>query len=601
MNGNDRVSPRFIVMLVALLGSVLFFSGPTFSSGNGKNTLGKDTSPQIPYLGSLQKAKVVSNLGRLPLRFIENKGQKDQRVKYYAEANGSAIFFTDEGPVIALSRTSKKASQPLPKFDKYTLGKPGSETGEKVGISSQPVVIRLTPVGMVTGAKLDALETQRGKSNYFVGKDPMRWRTNISTYGAVLYRNAYPGIDLKFYGVGRQLEYDIIMRPGSNINQVTFNCNGIKGLSVNEGGDLVMELADGGALVQKKPLVYQEISGRRVAREGEFKIRQKRGSFAYGFEVAAYDRHFPLVVDPVLEFSTYLGGKSFDFGYAIAADSTGVYVTGYTFSGDFPTKPSTPGSNSSSPTVFVSKFDSDGGLLYSTFLGGGNEVGYGIAVQGGCAYVTGAANTLDFPHFREIGKLGGNDIFVTKLDESGALSYSTLIGGSGLDAAYRIAVDASDCAWVTGITYSSDFPTELAAQSKYAGEGDAFVVKLNSYGTGLLYSTYLGGRGHDAGNGISLYEGCAYIAGSTNSSKLNTSNAYQTRLMGGFDAFVAKFGPGSTPSMEFFTYLGGSKDDWGEDIAVNGGGVHVTGYTLSTDFPVMNPFQAKIGSRKYPT
>ena len=201
----------------------------------------------------------------------------------------------------------------------------------------QATMLRLTLLGMSPEARMVPEEPQEGKVNYFSGNDPTKWRTDLPTYGAVAYRDAYPGIDLKFYGNGRELEYDIIARPGADYRRVKFRYTGIKALQVTPEGDLSLTLPDGGVLVQKKPVVYQEIAGQRLAREGNFKVCGQGAQAVFGFEVAAYDRQHPLIIDPVLSYSTYLGGSGFDGGYGVALDPAGnIYVAGQTNSMDFP-------------------------------------------------------------------------------------------------------------------------------------------------------------------------------------------------------------------------------------------------------------------------
>src|SRR2546425_5612407 len=284
--------------------------------------------------------------------------------------------------------------------------------------------------------RLAGLRELPGKANYFIGNDPTKWRTNVSTYAKVRYDDLYPGIDLVYYGNQRQLEYDFVVRPGANPSRIVLGVRGADRLEVDAQGDLVLHTAVG-PIRERKPVIYQEIDGDRKEIPGAYVLT---GRHQVGFRVAAYDASQPLVIDPVLVYSTYLGGSGLDQGFGIAVDASGnAYVTGLTASTDFPT-------------------------------------------------TTGAFRTTSG---------GSQDVFVTKLNPAGsALVYSTYIGGSGDDGGFGISVDALGNAYVTGFTTSTNFPTTPGAfQTSFSGWSRGFVTKLNPTGTGLGYSSYLGGRG----------------------------------------------------------------------------------------------------------
>jgi hypothetical protein len=457
---------------------------------------------------------------------------------------------------------------------------------------------------MRRGATLSGADPQEARFNYFLGNDPRKWRTNLPTYGGVLYRDAYPGIDLKFYGTGRQLEYDLIVQPGADFRQVKFQYEGVRSLQVNPEGDLVLELPDGGQLVQKKPVVYQEIAGRRLAREGRFQVARAQGKWRYGFQVAAYDKSRPLIIDPVLLYSTYLGGSKTDTAWGIAVDRQGcAYVTGDTSSTDFPTKdpyyPANPGGQS----VFVSKFNAAGnGLYYSTYLGGSaSDHGYGIGVDGeGNAYVSGSTQSSDFPTKNAFQTYygGSTDCFVAKFGPDGTLAFSTFLGGSSAEEAGTggIVVDGAGNVYVTGLTGSGNFPITNAYQAQLKGWADAFVTKVAPTGA-LLYSTYLGGSSEDRGYGIALdAAGRFYVAGSTSSTDFPVVNPFQGSKQGiTNNGFVAKF-QSDGQALVYSTYLGGTNGNWAGSVGVDAvGNIYVTGWTESTDFPVKNAFQATYG------
>ncbi len=591
------------------------------------------------------KAQIQETYGKLPLYFIRNDGQVDEKVKFYEKGSGHATYFTKEGVYITLGRgeklddrskkledKSKKSDdrsekledtfpvimkdeapkQSLPKIPSPLAGE-GEGGGDKGDMTSQ--LIKLTFLNANPNPEIIAADQQEGKVNYFIGKDPEKWRTNIPTYRAVVYKEVYPGIDIKFYGNNRQMEYDIIVKPGADPSKVQLAYDGIEGLSVAENGDLEIILnsftpvhfpplvkggqggfegeGDRNMIIQKKPIIYQEIDGKRIVVEGRFKILENH----YTFELASYDKAHPLVIDPVLVYSTYLGGSSWDGGYGIAVDVSGnAYVMGRTYSTDFPV---TPGAYDITPNggwdVFVAKLDGGGSsIVYATYLGGStHDGGNSIAVDGsGNAYVTGETQSMDFPatpgtHDTTLNGL--DDVFVAKLDGSGSsLLYSTYLGGGSDDDGQGIAVDVSGNAYVTGYTNSSNFPTTPEAYDTTQNGADMFVVKLDSSGASLFYSTYVGGSGADISHGIAVDGlGNAYVTGLTLSTDFpSTPGAYDTTQNGSYDAFVAKL-DGSGSSLLYSTYLGGSYDDRGGfGIAVDGlGNVYVTGWTMSTDFP----------------
>jgi hypothetical protein len=581
---------RCFGVLVALVGTTWLLGGPAYGA-----------------VGEHSNVQLQKDYGKLPLHFIPNQGQTDERVKYYAQGGGYSFFFTRDGVVLSLEGERGRLNRGRqPGKDRFSHQSTPPRPGPRA-------VVQLNPMGMSPGVEPVAADPQGGKVNYFIGKDPKNWRANLPTYGAVVYREAYPGIDMKFYGNGRQLEYDLVVRPGADPARVKFQYRGIEGLAVTREGDLAIKLPGGECLTEKKPVVYQEITGQKVAREGKFKILDER-QFTYGFEMAAYDPHHPLIIDPTLVYSTYLGGSFYDEGYGIAADSQGrAYVTGYTYSiYATPTYPKLfPGllaqevPTYASSMVFVTRISPDGTSLdYATFLGGGTATGfnddsYGNAIvvftdnNGTYAYVAGGTISANFPttaNAFQPGFGGGTwDAFICKLDDNGTLIYSTFLGGNDLDIARGIATDESGNAYVTGKTFSTNFPkTNL---SKNVGGGDAFVAKVSADLQTLQYSTYLGGSGDDAGNGIAVDgSGNAYVAGETDSRNFPTT--FLPGRSGGKDAFVTKFDLNGT--RQYSVRLGGSKYDAAEAVAVDGSGhAYVTGYTYSgTGFPTTNALQA---------
>jgi hypothetical protein len=503
--------------------------------------------------------------GQLPLSFEANQGQSAPQVSFLAHGPSSTLFLTGGGGAV------------------LALGPGGSGPGDVLDLQ----LLGANPSPAAAGQGL-----LPGVSNYLLGSDPGGWHTGIPNYAAVAYRGVYAGIDLLYHGNGRQLEYDFRVAAGADPGQVRLGFAGAEGLSLDGPGDLVLQTA-AGAVVEQAPVLYQEGGGgTRQAVSGGYVLE---GDGTVGFRVGAYDRSRPLVIDPTLVYSTYLGGSGDDAALGIAVDGSGnAYVTGTTFSRDFPTTAGAFQTAGGFEDAFVAKLDAAGSaLVYSTYLGGrGQALGYGIAVDGsGNAYVTGFTNG-DFPTTAgafQTAPGGVPDAFVAKLDAAGtALLYSTYLGGSGADQGYGIAVDGSGNAYVTGFTNSSNFPTTAGAlQTSLPGITNAFVAKLDAAGTALLYSTYLGGSNLDAALGIAVDgSGNAYVTGSTRSTDFpTTAGAFQTSLPGRENAFVAKLDAAGT-ALVYSTYLGGSSFDAARGIAVDGSGnAYVTGSTFSRDFP----------------
>jgi hypothetical protein len=478
-------------------------------------------------------------------------------------------------------------------------------------------ILRLRLVGANPSPQVRGLEELPGKSNYFIGDDPSKWRTNVPNYAKVEYREVYPGVNLVYYGNQRQLEHDFVVAPGADPNAIRFAIEGADKLELDAAGDLVLHVA-GGKVCLRKPVVYQEVAGTRREIAADYvlrssipqsEIRNPKSAIGdpqsqeVGFQVAAYDRSLPLVIDPVLAYSTYLGGSMNDYGYGIAVDSAGnAYVTGPASSTDFPTaSPLQP--TGGYDDAFVAKLNAAGSaLVYSTYLGGSSgDSGTGVAVDSaGNAYVTGYTYSTNFPTASPLQPAngGGFDAFVTKLNAAGsALVYSTYLGGSDRDDGYSIAVDSAANAYVTGETWSTNFPTASPLQAAKAGQYDAFVAKLNAAGSALVYSTYLGGSdGGSAGNGIAVDPaGNAYVTGNVSSQYFPTASPLQAASGGTQDAFVAKLNTAGS-ALVYSTYLGGSEGDYGHGIAVDSAGnAYVTGETSSTNFPTVSPLQAAFG------
>jgi hypothetical protein len=529
---------------------------------------------------STTESSILEAYGQLPLLFIENQGQVDEAVRYYVKASGQTVYFTEENIVFDLIR-----------FD----GAEADDTAERL-------VFNLDFLGANSQLAIEGRDKDGAVVNYFIGNDPENWYADVPTYRELVYRGIYPNIDLRLYGDGGMLRYDFVVNPGATPEAIALAYDGIDSLAIIDG-ELVIGTALGD-IVQSQPYIYQQIGDEVVEVEGGFRLGSDN---TYGFYVAAYNNHYPLIIDPVLlEYSTYLGGESDDGGMSIAVGpGETAYVTGETSSSS-PGFPTTPGANQTANAgnkdVFVTKLAPAGNsLVYSTYLGGGgNDYGEGIALDsGGNAYVTGYTGG-NFPittgAFQTSFQGGTYDAFVTKLSPDGSsLVYSTYLGGENNDEGYGIALDSGGNAYVTGYTSSNSspgFPTTPGTyQTDNAGNSDAFVTKLASAGNALVYSTYLGGEGYDSGWDIAVDSGGnAYVTGHTSSSSPGfptTLGAYQTASAGDYDAFVTKLAPTGN-SLVYSTYLGGEDMDYGFGIAVDSGGrAYVTGgtYSSSPGFP----------------
>ena len=473
---------------------------------------------------SKAQARILASYGQLPLAFEANHGQTDAHVKFLSHTGGYTLFLTGDEAVLALN--GKKASTDKAKIARVAHTLPSSVAAPKAGGVLQMKLRHANPAAKVTGVNELA-----GTSNYFIGNDPAKWRTDVPTYAKVKYEGIYSGIDLVYYGNQRQLEYDFIVSPGANPHRIQFDVRGAKRIRQNENGELVFEVGKD-EIRWHKPLVYQERNGTRQKIAARYALKDEN---RVGFVVAKYDSGRPLYIDPLI-YSTYLGGSGWDVGYGIAVDSSGnAYVTGYTASTDFPVTPGAfqttcnGGSDcGANEDAFVTKFNPSGSaLVYSTYLGGsGSERGYGIAVDSsGNAYVTGYTTSTDFPVTPSAFQTTGGGAFVTKFNPSGALVYSTYLGSIG-DGGYGVAVDSSGDAYVTGVTASTNFPTTPGAfQTTFSGVSDAFVTKVNPSGSALAYSTYLGGSGQDGGFGIAVdISGNAYVTGGTSSTDFPMMN-----------------------------------------------------------------------------
>ena len=529
----------------------------------------------------------------LPLNFELNHGQTNARVKFVARSDGYVLFLTPTELVMALDNPAA-----------HRRGKENLEARETTSEKVRPPrsIVRMKLKGANPQPQIEGLDQLPTRSNYFTGADPAAWRTNIPNYARVRYAQVYPGIDMVYYGNARRLEYDFIVAPGSDPEMIEIAFGGSQDFEMSRTGDVILHTQQGDVR-QSKPVAYQELNGVKEEVPVNWVAKNER---SVGFQLGAYDPSRPLIIDPVLIYSTYLGGSGFDQGYAIAVDSLGnSYVTGQTAAIDFPTTSGAFQTVYGGGDAFVAKLNPSGSaLVYSTYIASAS--GNGIAVDdAGNAYITGDAGPTSFPTTAGAFQTSplGYDAFVTKLNATGsALVYSARFGGNLDDFSRGIALDSAGNAYITGWTVCRStictFPTVNAFQPNYAGgNNDAFVTKIDSSGSSLVYSTYLGGGKiingtEDWGEAIAVDNvGSAYVTGYTYSPDFPvTAGAFDTSRAG-LDAFVTKFTPDGV-SLVYSTFLGGAGRELGQGIAVDANGnAYVTGVTESFDSPFTSAYE----------
>jgi hypothetical protein len=498
--------------------------------------------------------------GALPLVFEANVGQWSSDVHYLARADAYDAYFTDKGMMLDV---------PL--------------------ADDQRQAVQVSLVDVRTSYIMG--EASLTSRSHYIHDDTVH---DVEHYGAVRYADVYAGVDARFYGNQAQLQYDFILQPHADVNQIALHIAGADA-SLTDEGDMSLALADGRTLTMQAPYSYQVIDDVLHEVESAFVLDGAMVRFAVG----DYDTDYTLTIDPLV-YSTYVGGNNLDESYAVAVDATGsAYIAGYTY-GNFPTTAGVyDGSYAGNVDAFVTKLNPAGTtLVYSTYIGGsGIDIARDLTIDAsGAVYITGETTSSNYPRRNAYDNFygGGYDVFVTKLNPAGDdLVYSTYLGASNNERGLSIAVDASGSAYVTGVAQFGGFPTTLGAYDRTynGGNSDVFVTKFTPDGTALAYSTYIGGASDvEEGFGIAVdASGSAYITGYTESNDFpTTAGAYDTTYNGGNfqgDAFVSKLNPAGD-DLVYSTYLGGNRDDFGMGIAVDStGAMYITGYTDSSNYP----------------
>jgi hypothetical protein len=572
-------------------------------------------------------------LSGLPLSFVANQGQADPAVRFQAHALGGTVFFTPSEVVLTLHRTSPATGAPRAARD-LELGGPAGGAAPR-GVPAR--VLRLRFKDAARHVDIAGAERLPGIVNFFRGGDPARWRTHVPTYASIVYRDLYPGIDLRYEGVEGRLKGSYIVAPGADPSRIRWSYSGARSARIDDQGNLLLALSASGekgaaaaaasttVLMETKPVAWQELENGRRPVPVHYEVARD-GSIGFALP-AGHDPAHPLVLDPTLTYSTFLGGGSVDVGYDVAVDASGDYLTGYTLSTDFPTDgPIDPGCGTdgncdgfSYYDAFVAKLNpavaGAAGLIFATYLGGSDhDFGVRIAVDGnGASYVTGLARagfpTTPNAFQQTYGGPPGADAFLSKLSADGSqLLYSTFLGGSGGDGAWGIALDASNIAYLAGQTTSTNFPATPGALDMTCGTdgacnglNDAFMAKLNPGASGaasLVYATYLGGSGEETAFGIARdATNQVYLTGRTASTNFPTAGVpFQSSNGGDFDAFLAKLNTAGS-ALLYSTYFGGGSYEDAYAVALGAANrAYLLGKTSSVDLPVSaGAFQSSYG------
>ena len=571
----------------------------------------------------------------LSISFEENHGQVDPRIKFISRGGTYTLLLTQEETMLVVH--------------------------DNADLSEQKTVLEYAHMKLLnanTHAELTGGGRAAGEINYLIGRYKEHWRTNIPSYSEIRAEEIYPGIDLRYHGDQRQLEYDFIISPGASPDAIKLEFTGLDDLTIDDEGNLLLTTS-GGVIKQRKPIIYQDINGKRIRIETGYRLShdQSKKLFQVGFEVAAYDQQHPLIIDPIMEFASYIGGEGDDQGLAMTLDDQGyIYIAGATNSLTLPEGFQPINTLIGIQDSFITKISPDGqSIIYTTYLGGS---GYRIPHHRGEKYpkwdendddtpwweveqrdhdqkqanydkeqangiavtkmeevlITGITNSnTDFPLVQPIqSQYGGGtvDSYVAKLSEDGSeILFSTYLGGADTDTGIAVALDSSENIIIAGNSNSKDFPTMKAIQNKSQGGQEIVITQLSADGQLIQYSTYLGGRDEDTVKAMILdSKGNLVLTGYTRSWDFPiTFDAYQSRLggvkrgfnqgNGTYDAILTRL-QADGQSLIYSTYLGGTGFDMGTSIASDGQDkLWLAGNTTSSrDFPVTGAvFQSRYG------
>ena len=574
----------------ALVAGLLIFSG---NAGNWRTraiSAGTGAAAAQP-----SKAQAAQALARLPLYFIENRGQADPRARFTLRGGGRTVHLTDSGLLFDFLRYEKKDPE-------EKRGQPDRRMGRRL-------VVGLDFENANPRPEIGGQAQSSARFNYLIGSDRSKWVSDVPAFGEVVYRDVYPAVDLRLYDDGGRLRYDFIVRPGGRVEDIRLGFRGIDGLRLDQG-ELVAE-TEFGEMRQSEPVIYQETSQGRAGISGGFALE---GQSRYAFRVGAYDRSIPLVIDPqvmTLGYSTFLGGSGNERGQDVVWSNGHYFVTGYTTSANFPASTGAFDTILNGTDAFVAKFDpaaasGPASLVWCTFIGGsGNDEARGIDVYSNEAYIAGATYSSDFPMANQ-GSLNfndGADIFVTRLNSAGSGLVTSVClghpaGGTNSEWANDIAVNSPGTVWICGMTdYGPSLYPGVIGRSEHGNMvsaplyGDAFMIQVVTSSTPAIVGEVMtfGGQAYDEAKSIAEDGLRIYLTGRTESSDFpTTTGAFQTSHQGSTDAFVFKSDYGG--SMAYSTYLGTSANDYGSGVGIGYGGAYVCGYTFGTFASLPNGF-----------
>lgn len=533
---------------------------------------------------------VAAQYAALPIRFEPNVGQSDRQVQFLTRANGYTLFLTATESVMVFGGPAIRSTRERPDA---TAALTSAQT------ANGPSVLRIGFVGANPQPRIEGVDALPGITNYLIGQNPANWHTDIVSFAKVRYHGIYPGIDLVYYGRERSVEYDFVLRAGADPSVIRFKLEGAESASINAAGELVLKVR-GGELRQQAPVIYQNGPQGAELVSGGYLVQGKNISFRVG----AFDHSRELIIDPVLAYSTYLGGSGSDEANAIDVGATGdAYITGSTSSINFPIQGTPASVQHGNQDVFVTKMSLAGSTLtYSTYIGGvGTDIANDIVVSGaGTAYITGSTTSIDYPVVTPTiaAQVGGTDAFLTKLTSAGnGLVYSTYWGSTGFEEGTGVTVDPADNAYISGNTSAPNFPTQTPFQAALAGGMDAFMTKFSVAGNSVVYSTYLGGAGDDFAYDMAVADDAAvFVVGSSNSANFpTTASSVQPAKSGGRDGFLTHFSLAGN-ALLYSTYLGGSGEDEIFGMVIDAPmNAYLTGRTASGDFPTLTPAQLLYG------
>lgn len=623
-NFSRKLMPAVWVIAIAVVALAAVVGTGRLRTHAKATILAATPTAQSPALSPEQRARVRAHLDALPLAFEANQGQLDPQVKYMARGDGYKLLLTKSRAIINVA-ASRGNSEVREMMLHKRLGAARTRALLKkrhfAVKKSSSVALNMNFLGADQNAQLVAQDQQSGRVNYFTGKDPRNWHSNIPLFGQVEYRGLYRGVDLDFLGEARQIEFNYIVHPGADPSQIALGLDGAKALAVTSDGNLTITTS-AGPVQLRKPVAYQQDHGLRRAVDVRFVAdRDHKITFALG----GYDRTRDLVIDPTVSYSTYFGGDSSDQAAGIAVDASGnSFIAGSTDS------TTVPGNSSGAIgfDVFVTEIGPTGTLIFTDIIGGSqDDFPGGIAIDSQGIYIAGTTDSSDFPvsgtavqnAFMGGTTSGNNDAFVVKLGLNGsAITWATFVAGSESDSALGIAVDSGHNVYVAGETFSTDLGGSIGGVNPLPNgsalnlgannlNDDGYIVKINSSGTVYSLVSYLGGSNGDLATGVAVDgSGNIFVSGETISTDLpvsvgavqgqcgtdGTCNAGSAGPQD--DVFVASIKP-TLLGYNYFTYYGGSGVDDAIAITADSGNAFFTGSTSSSDFLTAGtPFQSSL-------